>query len=322
MRRFRTGFALQVMAGFAVMLTTLMVAPPALANCEIGGQEIPCETRNGHYRIRTPDGPGPHPTVLYLYGSTGNSARTLAWDGFVRSFVDRGYAVIVPAGLDKRYVGGLVDSGWFLRNSRARKKRDDTAFVAEVLADAALRHRIDRDRVLIAGMSNGGFLAWEIACHNPELAAAYAPIAAGYLGAMPNRCRKGVRLLHTHGRADQVVPLAPDKAWKSGGARMTPLDQALGKIAKAGGCVNRASPERLREFTLERWGGCIPGASVELLTHNGGHTIPLSWYSVVVDWFEKGRSASPGASGGGTARFQGVGSRDTSRFKKPKFVSE
>ena len=298
-------------------------AVPAEANCEIGGREVACETRNGHYRIRKPEGAGPHPTVLYLYGSTGNSAQKLASDGFVRAFVDRGYAVIVPAGLDKQYVGGLVDSGWFLRNSRARKQRDDTKFVAEVLADAEVRHRIDRNRVLIAGMSNGGFLAWEIACHNPELAAAFAPVAAGYLGAMPSRCKRAVRLLHTHGRSDKIVPIDTDETWRSGGVRMMPLSASLDRIARAGGCTTRGRPDRFKEYERSTWQGCGPNASVQALIHNGGHTIPLSWYSTVIDWFEEGLGSRRGGPvGGGTARFLGAGSRDNSRFKKPKFPSE
>lgn len=301
----------------------LLHATPASANCEIGGRQIACETRNGHYRIRKPEGPGPHPTVLYLYGSTGNSAETIGSDGFVRAFVDRGFAVIVPAALDKRYVGGVVDSGWFLRNSRARKKRNDTAFVAEVLADAEVRHRIDRDRVLITGMSNGGFLTWEIACHNPELAAAYAPVAAGYLGQMPNRCKRPVRLLHTHGRSDRIVPLNPEEPWFSGGAEMAPLGTSLDRIGRAGGCTGRGADQKFREYDRTRWEGCVRDASVEVLVHDGGHTIPLSWYSTVIDWFEQelpGRSST--VQGGGTARFQGAGARDTSRFKRPKFASD
>ena len=310
----------------AALLATVLIALstlPAQANCEIGGREVACETRNGHYRIRKPDGPGPHPAVLYLYGSTGNSAQKLASDGFVRAFVDRGYAVIVPAGLDKRYVGGLVDSGWFLRNSRARKKRDDTKFVAEVLADAEIRHRINRKRVLMAGMSNGGFLTWEIACHNPDLAAAYAPVAAGYLGKMPDRCRRGVRLLHTHGRADRIVPLDPEAAWRSGGVSMMPLGDALDRIATSGGCTSKGSAKRFKEYDRSKWQGCGAGTDVQVLVHNGGHTIPLSWYATVIDWFEQGgsnRNLNP--QGGGTARFLGTGSRDNSRFKKPKFASE
>ena len=315
---------MRVVIGFLMAFWVVVaLTQTAQANCEIGGREVACETRNGHYRIRKPEGVGPHPAVLYLYGSTGNSAEKLASDGFVRAFVDRGYAVIVPAGLDKRYVGGLVDSGWFLRNSRARKKRDDTKFVAEVLADAEVRHRIDRNRVLIAGMSNGGFLTWEIACHNPQLAAAFAPVAAGYLGKMPKRCSRAVRLLHTHGRSDRIVPLDPDSAWGSGGVRMTPLGASLDRIAKAGGCTTRGDAKRFKEYERSKWQGCGRGASVEVLIHNGGHTIPLSWYSAVIDWFEDGlggvRSTT---SGGGTARFLGTGSRDNSRFKKPKFQSE
>ena len=308
----------------AIAVSILLAhAGSASANCEIGGREIACETRNGHYRIRKPDGPGPHPAVVYLYGSTGNSAETISSDGFVRAFVDRGYAVIVPAALDKRYVGGLVDSGWFLRNSRARKKRNDTAFIAEVLADAEVRHRIDRKRVLIAGMSNGGFLTWEIACHNPGLAAAFAPIAAGYLGQMPERCERAIRLLHTHGRSDRVVPLDPEEPWHSGGARMMPLGAALDRIGRAGGCTGRGAPRPFREYDRTRWEGCIRSASVEVLIHNGGHTIPLSWYSTVIDWFEEGLpNRARGVEGGGTARFQGAGARDGSRFKRPKFTSD
>lgn len=312
-----------VLGIWILFLISLAIPIEAIANCEIGGREVACETRNGHYRIRKPEGLGPHPTVLYLYGSTGNSAQKLASDGFVRAFVDRGYAVIVPAGLDLNYVGGVVDSGWFLRNSRARKQRDDTKFVAEVLADAEVRHRIDRKRVLIAGMSNGGFLTWEIACHNPELAAAFAPVAAGYLGKMPKRCKRAVRLLHTHGRSDRIVPLDPDKAWRSGGASMMPLGAALEKVGNAGGCTSRGDAKPFKEYDRSIWKGCGRGASVEVLVHNGGHTIPLSWYSTVIDWFEKGLGgASRSPSGGGTARFLGTGSRDNSRFKKPKFTTE
>ena len=188
---------------FIALAAWLSTPESVLANCKFGSFEGACKTKNGHYRIRTPDGPGPHPAVVYLYGSLGNSAEKLAHDGFVQAFVERGYDVIVPAALDVRYRSGL-GSGWFLRNERGAKKRDDTKFVEEVLNNAQVSHGIDRRRVMIVGMSRGGFLTWEIACHKPDLAQAYAPVAAGYLGKMPKRCARGVRLLHTHGRGDKI----------------------------------------------------------------------------------------------------------------------
>ena len=90
------------------------------------------------------------------------------------------------------------------------------AFVAEVLDDAQVRHRIDRRRVLITGTSRGGFLTWEIACRTRHLAAAYAPVAGGYLDRMRKRCAGPARLLHTHGCAEEIVPLKDANSWQSG----------------------------------------------------------------------------------------------------------
>ena len=287
---------------------------PAVASCGADHPTNPCKTANGHYRIVLPSGAPPYPTVMYLYGSLGNSGNIVRSRGFVEAFTRRGYALIIPAGLNLQYRTG-IGSGWFLRNSKAPKKRDDTKFVAEVLADAELRHRIDRRRVLIAGMSNGGFLAWEIACHAPHLGAAYAPIAAGYLGKMPARCVRPVRMLHTHGRRDKVVSVDGSGNRVSGGARITLLDDSMAHLARSNGCVRPSEPKQFQEFTRTSWEGCPRGGTVDLLLHDGAHTIPRSWFSLVLDWFEGSGQISP-ARGGGTAQFKGVGKRD-GRFRKP-----
>lgn len=291
-------------------LMAVMAGTAARAECDIGVHEGACPTRHGFYRIRTPEGTGPWPAVVYLYGSLGNSARQIGDEHFVQAFVDRGYAVIVPIALDLHYKDG-DGSGWALRNEHAHSERDEIGFIAEVLDDAQIRHDIDRSRVLIAGMSRGAFLTWEIACHAPRLAAAFAPVAGGYLGQMPDRCAGPVRLLATHGRSDEVVPLDDGKLWRSGGARMMPLMQSLATIARTDGCITAGQPKRFLDYDRIHWQGCAPGSSVDLLLHNGGHMVPLSWYSVVIDWFEGGRGA-PNAiartgAGDATPRFMTAG---------------
>lgn len=338
-------WALVVLAG--IMVGTASGSAWA-ASCDLGVHDGACATQNGYYRIRKPSGAGPWPAVVYLYGSLGNSARQIRDEGFVQAFVDRGYAVIVPVALDLRYADG-TGSGWALKNELGRKQRDDAAFVAEVLDDAEVRHRIDRGRVLITGMSRGGFLTWDIACHRPGLAAAYAPVAGGYLGRMPARCAGPARLLHTHGRTDEIVPLAEAKAWRSGGARMEPLGAALAALARTDGCIEARQPQKFLDYDRTSWGDCGPGGSVDLLLHNGGHIVPLSWYSAVIDWFEGGAKApvrtvgsprflaveggraasaadiaSPGPAPDGAVSAPaapGEGQR-SSRFKKPKLASE
>ena len=299
------------LAALAALAIGMFDPAPAQANeCNFDGEVVPCRTQNGAYRIRTPEGSGPYPAVVYLYGSLGNSAQTIGNEGFVQAFVERGYAVIVPIALDVQYRDGVIGSGWNLRNYRGRKPRNETAFVREVLEDAEFRHRIDRNRVLMAGMSNGGFLAWEIACHNPDMATAYAPVAAGYMGRIPSRCAGPVKLLHTHGRADDIVPFDPKTPFRSGGAVMTPISKSLAAIGGPAGCSTETVKTRLREYDRTTLRDCEPGSKVELLVHDGGHTIPLSWFSTVVDWFEQNVSPRRGlqeqSSATSTPRFQGV----------------
>jgi polyhydroxybutyrate depolymerase len=315
----------------AVAAATILMTNGAEA-CEAGDGKELCKTKSGHYRILLPSGAGPHPTVVYLYGSTGQSEDLVSAYSPLQLLVQRGYAVIVPAALDVFYndrkfkVQG-EDSGWHLRNERRKNKRNETAFLKEVLADAEVRHRINRQRVLLTGHSRGAMLTWEIACHAPELANAYAPVAGLYFGKMPRTCERPVRLQHTHGRADTVVPLKPSERTKGS----TPLPDSLDRIGTAANCTHPGTKNRLKEYDRSIWWGCQSGASVELLLHDGGHAAPLSWYTAVLDWFEKGTQSAPQTVQGGTARFQGTSTagqsgsllrkgtaRDNSRFKKAK----
>ena len=298
----------RILAALAA-IAVLAMAMPAQAYCERDSGADLCEIENGHYRIALPDAVAPYPTVVYLYGSMGNSGNLIRSRGFVDAFTSRGYAVIVPAGLNKTYVSG-IGSGWFLRNSRVPKERNDTEFVADVLADAELRYAIDRRKVLIAGMSNGGFLAWEIACHAPHLGAAYAPVGAGYMGKMPTQCVKPVRILHTHGRADKIVTVDGSGDRRvSGGARIMLLDKTIENIARSNGCVSPGKPTKFLDYDRTSWEGCPDDGSVDLLLHDGGHTIPSSWYGLVVDWFEAKRNSVSMAVGGGVAKFRSAGER-------------
>ena len=76
-----------------------------------------------------------------------------------------------------------------------------------MLDDAEKRFNIDRDRVLMTGYSIGGSNVSYLACREPEIAAAFAPVAGGFWRPHPEDCAGPVKLLHTHGWRDQTVPL-------------------------------------------------------------------------------------------------------------------
>jgi len=302
----------------------MLVATSAQAQvkgCEYTTLDRHC-VDGGIYRILLPAGDGPFPVVVYLYGSGGLSKEIIRYDLFQRDIVDRGYALIVPAAKDLRYANGR-GTGWSLRNE-AGNVRDEVAFLRNVLADASRNFRLDRRRILFLGQSRGAFLAWEIACNNPEMATAYAAHAGGYLGKLPARCRAPVNFLHGHGRNDNVVPLE-NASWTSAGASMAPLADSLSLLARANGCQMTAKPRTSRYFGFLRrsWQNCTSRRSLDFLLHDGGHNPPRQWFRAVIDWFEAAlakeipasairRSVGDGRAGTG-GRFKGVPKRGTAQ---------
>ncbi|MEO0995564.1 MAG: polyhydroxybutyrate depolymerase, partial [Pseudomonadota bacterium] len=118
----------------AALTALLVIASPALADspCVAG-----CTTELGTYNVRVPDGPGPHPVLLHLHGMGGTGDGVLR-GGTAKAALARGYAVIAPDGWQpiSRY-----PKNWGVYDGRPYT-RDDTAFLREVLADAAEDHPI------------------------------------------------------------------------------------------------------------------------------------------------------------------------------------
>ncbi|HUS54831.1 MAG TPA: hypothetical protein VMY41_12635 [Thermohalobaculum sp.] len=257
------------------------------ATCDNTGFEKPCPVQDGFYRALIPEGDGPFPMMVYLYGSGGQSTTIANHPLFIDSVVERGYALIVPAALDMEYRKGIYDSGWSLRHEPGGS-RDEVAFINQVIEDASRRFPLDRKQVVLVGQSRGAFLIWEIACHEPETAAAYAVHAGGYLGKLPDECERPVRFMHSHGAADQIVPFSGTPI-TSGGVRMATLERSLDLLARTNHCTDPEPDHVEMMLGLQRtqWTGCARGSSLDLLLHGGGHTMPGEWFRAVLDWFEE-----------------------------------
>jgi len=272
-----------------------LIAGPAQSSgkCDFSGFDKPCAVQGGIYRALMPQGDGPFPAMVYLYGSGGKSAEIANHPLFHAAVVQRGYALIVPAAETMQYRPDYADSGWALRHEAAPGPgRDDVLFLRRVLDDAASRFGVDRDRILLVGQSRGAFLIWEIACHEPGVAAGYAVHAGGYLGPMPQTCTRPVRFLHTHGMDDPLVPIAGLVA--SGGVTMAPVQSSLDVLARTDGC--NPVPEDaglMLGFLRTHWTGCKGGSSLDLLLHPGGHMMPSECFRAVIDWFEETPEATP-----------------------------
>ena len=282
--------------GLATMLIGLLAAAPARAEDHgCGAATDPCEVAGGVYNMALPEGWEPGgPAVIHLHGYGGSGEKVIGNRGFVARITGRGYALIAPTGLvlGEDFPGRdwAVDDG-------QQYERDDVAFLAAVLDDAAARFGIDRGRVLMSGFSRGGSMVWDVACKAPGTAFAYAPASGGFWAPFPEDCAGPVRLLHTHGFADSTVPLEGRRAvWSGVPFEQSDIYRGLGLWRRVNGCGSRAGATDT-DGTIWRkvWTDCTEGAALEFALHPGGHGLPQGWSAMVLDWFEAQLAAASSA---------------------------
>ncbi len=88
-----------------------------------------------------------------------------------------------------------------------RKQVDDVEFVRRLLDTIEEQYSIDPTHVFAAGHSNGGFMAYWLACELSDRIVAVG-LQSGGLGLASCDPAQPVSLLHIHGTADTNVPIA------------------------------------------------------------------------------------------------------------------
>ena len=83
---------------------------------------------------------------------------------------------------------------------------DDAAYLSRLLDTVTASYSVDSRRVYLIGHSNGGFMAYRMACEHAKRITAIVSLA-GMATDDPERCRpqRPVSILHIHGTADQTI---------------------------------------------------------------------------------------------------------------------
>jgi polyhydroxybutyrate depolymerase len=274
-----------LLAAVAAML--IVTTGAAAAPC--GDAQTPCLVPLGGYHVAVPDGPaadgGKRPAVLFFHGAGGLGANVLDRHSYLRPFVEAGYAVIGPNGLMRP--GNAFGTGWSFR-PEGPQQRDELAFAKQVIDDAEERFAVDRRRVLVAGFSIGASLVWYLACRQPGLGAAYAPIAGGFWRPHPTHCAGPVDLLQTHGWRDRTVPLEGRPL--RGDLVQGDIFEGLQLWRKVDGCsgLRPDSFETGAVFWRRSWTVCESGRQLSLALHPSDHDeVPKEWAEMARGWFEQ-----------------------------------
>lgn len=268
---------------------SLFIAPLSAAAC--GGPEQRCEVASGSYFAMTPDAnlntDIKPPLLIFFHGGGGWGDRIFKQRAkMAQVFIERGYVLIAPNGTRRQ--GSRFGPGWAF-GMEGNGRRDELRFTKELIADAEERFDTDPDRILITGYSVGGSNVAYLACREPGLATAYAPVAGGFWRPHPRACNGPVRYLHTHGWRDQTVPLegrplGPPEAQIQQGD----IFEMMQEWRRQNECTKLRpdSFETNGPFWRRIWKECRNGTALEFALHPGGHRIPDAWAHYVLNWFE------------------------------------
>lgn len=153
----------------------------------------PVQLRLIHYQPRSD---GPHPTLIFHHGSTGNGSDPSLFPqvfndrGIARFFVNRGWAVVFPQRRGRGGSDGLYDEGFAADRSGysceatrslagAERAMDD----ADVVLDHLQLHAdVDVTRMLVGGVSRGGALSIAHVERRPDAYLGVVNFVGGWIG--------------------------------------------------------------------------------------------------------------------------------------------
>ncbi len=155
---------------------------------------------NRNYRLRLPANHDKNvsiPLVFNLHGFTSNAVQQEAYSGMNAVADTARFAVCYPNG-----IGNAWNVGWNFGSTA-----DDVGFISAMIDRFHMEYGIDKSRVYACGMSNGGFMSYQLACQLNDRIAAIASVTGSMVQQAVDKCTPGkaVPVMEIHGTADGTV---------------------------------------------------------------------------------------------------------------------
>ncbi|MEO0723396.1 MAG: PHB depolymerase family esterase [Bacteroidota bacterium] len=214
------------------------------------------------------------PLVLNFHGYTSNSGEQFFYSDF-RAVADlNNFLVVHPQGTQDSEGNTHWNVGW------GGSTVDDVGFTAALIDSLAAEYNINPERIYSTGMSNGGFMSYQLACELSDRIAAIASVTGTMNLGQPAACNatRPIPVMEVHGTADDVVPY-------EGAGIFLGSEPVIDFWVEFNNCNASPTVTDLPDInttdgsTVEwrQYGDCDSGVGVELYKiFEGGHTWPGS----------------------------------------------
>lgn len=241
------------------------------------------------YRVHLPSGfdeSREYPMVLVLHAARGTARGFERQTGFNAIADERGFIVVYGEGTGWGGADVQVwNAGQCCGDAAAPLENvDDVGYAREVVRQMSDFYRIDRDKVFVTGLSNGGMMAHRLACEASDVFRGIAAVA-GTIQVEP--CEPGEKLpvLIVHGTADTTVPYRGGPSGTLSDIVLKPVSQTFAEWAAREGCDGDLITTADKNVDLVTYQRC--DQRVQLLRINGGgHEWPSGTAQIVTDFFQ------------------------------------
>jgi polyhydroxybutyrate depolymerase len=243
--------------------------------------ELTVGGRARRFAVRLPrTASGGIPLVLALHGNHPEAGGWIMreWTTFDEQADAWGFAVAYPDG----YGGCWADGRGVTTADEAGV--DDVAFLRAVIDWSARRHGTSGDRAVVAGVSNGAFMAHRMALEASDQVAVVAAVAGGLPASLRDtRPAHAVSAMLIHGTADTISPIGGGFSRHRGPGgelrgRTLSLDETAGFWRTVDRCPPGPGDTRTTEFSSRTTaaGGAGGTQVVAWTVFGGGHAWPGS----------------------------------------------
>lgn len=166
------------------------------------------------------------PLVIYLHSYGWNSGKGMNYTALYTVADTSDFLVAYPDA-NPNWNSGIGDSpSWPTPNI------NDVGFINALIDTLSNHYSIDLERVFVCGFSNGGFMAYKLACQLSHRIAAIASIGGVMSNSTAANCKplSTMSVLHIHGTKDRFVPINSKGDWNT-------VDQSLNYWTNFNNCA-------------------------------------------------------------------------------------
>ena len=224
------------------------------------------------------------PLVIAMHGGFGNADNLQNQSQLSVKADAENFIVVYPEGLKEGILNiSSWNAGWCC-GWASKNNIDDVGFIDALLDTLIDQYSIDSGKVYATGMSNGGFMAYRLACELSNRIAAIATVAASM--SMTNCTpERPIPIISFHSYLDEHVPYSGGIGNGPSLHHNSPQDSVLQVWAEANLCLNLNDTIIHNDQFLHRnWSNCDCESIIEqYATYDGGHSWPGGKQTLVGD---------------------------------------